>query len=130
MCYRPRIPVLEGFPVPSPASESRLEADKSRFAPEDIAFALAWEVYAPGLGGWTVQIDEDESGSEYLLVDPPLVFGDGFTVRPDPAGATITWHDGTARAANLREAMLKICPLCPDALAAVELLAVAPGPEF
>lgn len=114
----------------SSATESTVRSDRGRFAPEDIAFALAWEVYAPGLGGWTVQIDMDEDGSEFLLVDPPLVYGDGFTVRPDSVGATVSWHQGAIRAGSVREAMLKICPLCPDSLVAVELLAAAPAPEY
>jgi hypothetical protein len=105
-----------------------LQASTARFAPEDVAFALAWEVHAPGLGGWTVEVDADEDGSEFMLVDPPLVYGDGFVVRPEPAGASIAWRDGTARASSVREAMLKICPLSPDALVAVEQLVAAPAP--
>lgn len=114
----------------SSATGTKTHSDIGRLAPEDIAFALAWEVYAPGLGGWTVQIDEDDSGSEFLLVDPPLVYGDGFTVRRDPAGASITWPQGAARASSVRDAMLMICPLSADALAATELLAAAPSPAF
>ncbi len=101
-----------------------------RFAAADIAFALAWEIYAPGLGGWTVHIDLDEGGDEFMLVDPPLVYGDGFVVRLDGNGAVITSPDGLHRAANLREAMLLICPLSPDALQAVEKLALAPAPSL
>ena len=114
----------------SSASQPVVNAPSRRLAAEDVAFALAWEVYAPGLSGWTVQLDEDEGGLEFLLVDPPLVFGDGFTVRPDEAGATITWSQGACRAASVRDAMLRICPLGPDALAAVEQLAAAPTPRF
>ena len=102
---------LEVFPVSSPASDSEVQSHFDRFAPEDVAFALAWEVYAPGLGGWTVQMDEDDDGAEFLLVDPPLVYGDGFTVRRAPAGAIVTWRQGTVQAPSVREAMLKICPL-------------------
>ncbi|GAC1337549.1 MAG: hypothetical protein NVSMB18_02630 [Acetobacteraceae bacterium] len=91
-----------------------------------MSFALAWEIYAPGLGGWTVQVDEDDDGTEYLLVDPPLVYGDGFSVRPDGGDAVIRWTDGMRRVPDLRSAMLLICPLSPDALAAVELLAATP----
>lgn len=99
-----------------------------RFASSDVAFALAWEIHAPGLGGWTVMIDEDEDGSEYLVVDPPLVYGAGFMVRPLGAAAEISWEQGTLLVDNVREAMLRICPLSPDALAAVEQLADAPAP--
>jgi hypothetical protein len=120
----------QGLAVSHPASATDLESDMRRFAPEDVAFALAWEVYAPGLGGWTVQMDEDEDGTEFLLVDPPLVYGDGFTVRREGAGASITWAEGAAKAESVRAAMLTICPLSPDALVAVEHLAAAPAPEF
>jgi hypothetical protein len=116
--------------VSSSASEPIVYEHAARFTPEDVAFALAWEVHAPGLGGWTVQMDADDDGSEFLLVDPPLVYGDGFTVRRTVAGATITWKDGDVQARSVREAMLRICPLGPEALAEVELLAAAPTPEF
>ena len=114
----------------SSVSHSEVHTHFARFAPEDVAFALAWEVYAPGLGGWTVQMDEDDDGSEFLLVDPPLVYGDGFTVRRGPAGATVTWREGAVDAASVRDAMLKICPLSPESLKAVDLLASAPAPKF
>src|SRR3954467_8587835 len=130
MCYAWLHRIPGEFPVSSSDSDSAVYSEMRRFAPEDVAFALAWEVYAPGLGGWTVQMDEDDDGAEFLLVDPPLDYGDGFTVRRDRSGASITWREGAARAGSVRDAMLKICPLNPDALAAVELLATAPAPEF
>jgi hypothetical protein len=123
--------VLTGGPcVYSSAAISPKSSGSDRLAPEDIAFARAWEVYAPGLGGWTVQVEDDEDGAEFLLVDPPLVYGDGFTVRCDAAGATISWQNGADRASSVRQAMLKICPLAPDVLAAVENLAIAPSPHY
>ncbi len=112
------------------AAQPTARSGPSRFEPADLAFALAWEVYAPGLGGWSVLVDTDENGGEYLLVDPPLVYGDGFVVCPDDTGTVITCSTGTYRASNLREAMLLICPLSPDALAAVERLAEAPVPAI
>ena len=96
------------------------------FSRTEIAFALAWEVHAPGLGGWTVAQDEDEDGTDVLLVDPPLVFGEGFEVRPDAAGIVITSALGRHRAPTLRDALLLICPLSPAALEATDLLALAP----
>ena len=110
------------------AAQPTARSGPGRFEASDLAFALAWEVYAPGLGGWTVLVDSDESGEEFLLVDPPLVFGDGFMIRPEGAETVITCPIGTYRAATLREAMLLICPLAPDALDAVEKLAAAPVP--
>ncbi|HYZ62639.1 MAG TPA: hypothetical protein VE650_09300 [Acetobacteraceae bacterium] len=111
-------------------AQSSLRTPTRRFAPDDLAFARAWEVHAPGLGGWTVQMERDDEWGDSLLVDPPLVYGDGFVVRPEEGGTTVTWAMGARRVASLREAMLLICPLSPDALAAVELLAAAPNLEF
>ncbi len=106
-------------------------ASRTSFSDQDVAFALAWEVHAPGLGGWTVQSDTDDHGTDLLLVDPPLVYGDGFVLRPDAlAGVVITSALGTHRAASVREALLLICPLGCDALDAVERLAAAPVPAL
>lgn len=91
-----------------------------RFDAAEIAFALAWQHHAPGLGGWSVCVDAGPDGAQEVLVDPPLVFGDGFRVMPDAQGATITWTDGFRRVASLREAMLLICPLSAEALAMIE----------
>ena len=70
----------------------------SRFGPRSVctcglAFALAWEVYAPGLGGWTVLVDNDDNGDEFLPVDPPLVYGDGYVVRPEGPEVVIDLRD-------------------------------------
>ncbi len=98
------------------------------FSTEDIAFALAWEVHAPGLGGWTVQQDVEDDGTDLLLVDPPLVYGDGFTVRPDRDGVRVVSPLGEHRAATLRDALLLICSLGRETLEKVERLAAMPVP--
>ena len=113
--------------MPSFAPGSFPHAVPGRFSSDEIAFALAWEVHAPGLTGWSVVIDTDEDGSDIILVDPPLAFDRGFIVRRVGAETVVTWAAGTLRAADLCEAMLLICPLPPDRLAAVELLAAAPA---
>ena len=100
------------------------------FSEQDLAFALAWEVHAPGLGGWTVQIDTDEEGADMLLIDPPLVYGDGFVVRLDAAGVLVTSPLGLHRAPTVRDALLLICPLGREALDAVERLAALPEPTL
>lgn len=114
----------------SSSSQSTVCLAIQSFSQQDIAFALAWEVHAPGLGGWTVQSDTDEDGTDMLLVDPPLVYGDGFLVRPDGSGVVITSPLGTHRAATLRDALLLICPLGREALESVELLAALPEPAL
>lgn len=101
-----------------------------RLSEADIAFAMAWEVHAPGLGGWTVQVDTDDDGTECLHVDPPLVYGDGFTVWREAEQALISWSSGSLRVGSVRDAMLTICPLSPEALEQAEVLAAAPELRF
>ena len=101
-----------------------------RLTAAELAFAQAWEVHAPGLGGWTVIADLEDDGSECLYVDPPLVFGEGFVVRPGPDHVTISWPNGSMQVASVRDAMLAICPLSPDALKLVDMLADAPEPPL
>lgn len=97
------------------------------FTEREFAFALAWELYAPGLGGWTVQRDEEEDGTPYLLVDPPLVYGDGFVLRRDAQGVSISSTLGVHRTATLREALLLVCPLATEALDAADRMAALPS---
>ncbi len=100
------------------------------FTAQEFAFALAWELYAPGLGGWTVQRDTEEDGEQLILVDPPLVYGDGFVVRQSADGVSITSPLGVHRAATLRDALLLICPLCEDALNAADRMAELPTADL
>lgn len=100
------------------------------FSAQEFAFALAWEVYAPGLGGWTVERDTEEDGEQAILVDPPLVYGDGFTLRKDAEGIHISSSLGVHRASNLREALLLICPLHREALEAADRMAELPTTDL
>ncbi len=100
------------------------------FTDREFAFALAWELYAPGLGGWTVQRDEEEDGMGFFLVDPPLVYGDGFVLRRDAQGVSITSPLGSHRAASLRDALLLICPLGSEALDAADRMAALPNRDL
>jgi hypothetical protein len=102
----------------------------AHFSPAEVAFALAWAAYAPGLGGWSVEADFGEAGAELLLVDPPLVYGDGFRISRDGHEVVISWAADERRVSTLREAMLLICPLSPDALAAVEALIATSEPTL
>ncbi len=113
-----------------PSLSERLRGVVPSFSTDDIAFALAWEVYAPGLGGWTVERDVEEDGTDLLLVDPPLVYGDGFVVRPGRDGVHVASTLGVHRAATLRDALLLICPLGAEALDKVERLAGMPAPAL
>ena len=98
------------------------------FSKRDLAFAFAWEIYAPGLSGWNISVDPEEAAADLILVDPPLVYGDGFTVRKSESGVEIKWSGGRESAATLRDALLLICPLAPEALAAADGLAALPEP--
>ena len=100
------------------------------FSQQEFAFALAWEVYAPGLGGWTVQRDIEDDGTPFILVDPPLVYGDGFLLHKDGDGISIRSPLGTHRAASLREALLLICPLGRDVLDAADRMAALPTADL
>ena len=107
-------------------SQSNTRSAAAGFSPADIAFALAWEIYAPGLVGWTVLVENEEEGSDVILVDPPLAFDNGFTLRRDGLDTVVSWRDGTRRTASVRDALQLICPLAPEELAAADALADAP----
>ncbi len=109
-------------------SRPRACDDDLRFSKEELAFAMAWEMYAPGLAGWTLHREAEDDGSDIILVDPPLVYGDGFTLHREAGGVVIAWSRGRLRAATLRDALLVVCPLAPDALEAADRLAAVPGP--
>ncbi len=98
------------------------------FTVKEFAFAMAWEMYAPGLGGWTVHREMEDDGAEFILVDPPLVYGDGFTVHREAGEVVVSWFGGVLRTPTLREALLVICPLSPEGLEAADRLAALPGP--
>lgn len=102
------------------------QASGAAFTAQEFAFALAWEIYAPGLGGWTVQRDSEEDGGDLILVDPPLVYGDGFVVQKNGEGVSITSALGLHRAASLRDGLLLICPLGREALDAADRMAALP----
>ncbi len=99
------------------------------FTDEEFAFAMAWEMYAPGLGGWTVHREMEDDGADIILVDPPLVYGDGFTLHREAGEVVISWSRGRLRVPSLREALLVICPLSPDGLEKADRLAALPTPS-
>ena len=116
--------------MPRNVTRRRKNPGPSRFDPADLAFARAWEVYATGLGGWTVLVDTDENGVQELYVDPPLVYGDGFRIRREGSEVVVHWPSGSIRTSSVRKALLALCELPPDALMAVERLTAAPDDEL
>lgn len=113
-------------------SESRScpRNDSQSFSDSDVAFALAWEIYAPGLCGWTVRRDFEDTGEDLILVDPPLNYGNGFMLSSDESGVLIEWQGGRRRMPTVRDALLLICPLPAEALAAADYLATQPDPTI
>lgn len=105
-------------------------AEAPGFSAQEFAFALAWELYAPGLGGWTVQRDTEDEGEPIMLVDPPLVYGDGFVLHKEADGVRITSPLGVHRAATLRDALLLICPLGREALDSADQMAALPDADL
>jgi hypothetical protein len=120
---------IRGADVPT-LSRPPLTTEPDGFSAQEFAFALAWELYAPGLGGWTVQRDTEDEGDQIILVDPPLVYGDGFMLRKDAEGVRITSPIGVHRAATLRDALLLICPLGREALDSADQMAALPNAEL
>lgn len=97
------------------------------FSDEEFCFARNWELYAPGLGGWTVIRDLEDDGAELVLVYPPLSYEEGFTIHRETGTVVITWCGGVVRVGTLREALLRICPLSPEHLRSADAMAALPA---
>jgi hypothetical protein len=89
------------------------------FDQADVLYALEWAAVAPGLGGWTVLLDDD-SETRVVSVIPPGMERPGFAVTRKGREVSLTWlraaNSGqpdieVARPTSLREAMLLLCPL-------------------
>jgi hypothetical protein len=85
----------------------------------DILYALEWAAAAPGIGGWNVQLDDDQQTRKVSVVPPGSEVPTFFIAR---AGSEVqlTWLRGTgdrativevARFASLREAVRSLCAL-------------------
>jgi hypothetical protein len=93
------------------------------FPVEDIQWAEAWAGVAPGWGDWAVRLRIADDGAEAMCIAPPGSIVERFVVWA-PTGwgrqAVISWKEerenGGAvreigRTANLRDALLLLCPL-------------------
>jgi hypothetical protein len=93
----------------------------------DVLYALEWAAVAPGLGGWTVLLD-DELQTREVLVVPPGMERPAFCMTRAGRDVSLTWLRSAdsqrpdfevARPASLREAVLILCPLSDEAVMAV-----------
>jgi hypothetical protein len=96
------------------------------FHPSDIGFAVNWGGVAPGWGGWKVMVDKEED-PEVVAIAPPGLEDPIFFLHRDvnevvlahePPGAD---RAEVARFANLREALLNLCPVSDEALEEIHL---------
>lgn len=95
------------------------------FPVEDLRFALAWSRMAPGFGGWQLGVSEMASG-EMVEVIPPGAEFPVFYVLPR-AGCVEVIRErvievgggqvSVATVPTLRDAVLLLCPLGPEAMA-------------
>jgi hypothetical protein len=99
------------------------------FHPSDAAFARAWGQFAPGIGGWTVLLD-NEAEPTRVLVSPPGGVEPVFFVRRDTRDVVLERKQPLGegddmfelgRFDGLREAMLALCPLSDDALEEIHI---------
>jgi hypothetical protein len=97
------------------------------FAYADVLYALEWASLAPGLGGWTVLLDDDHETREILVI-PPGMEQPAFCIYRSGRDVLLSWLRPTdpqrpefevARVASLREAVLLLCPLSEESIAAV-----------
>ena len=93
------------------------------FPLEDLQFALAWSQVAPGIGGWKLTVSEMTTG-EIVEVTPPGAEFPVFYVLPRPNGVEIIRERvievgggqvPVALLPTLRDAVLLLCPLGPEA---------------
>jgi hypothetical protein len=102
------------------------------FPVEDIHWAQAWAGVAPGWGDWAVRLRISDDGAEALCVAPPGSIVERFVVWAPEVWrrrAVISWREEAenggamreiGRAANLRDALLFLCPLSRWQIAGLE----------
>ncbi|KAA5612041.1 hypothetical protein [Rhodovastum atsumiense] len=90
----------------------------------DILYALEWAAAAPGLGRWTVLLDDTEQ-TRLVSVVPPGTERPAFLITRSQEGVFVMpqapGEEGLQirRFGNLREAVLAICPLDDERAVAV-----------
>ncbi len=98
------------------------------FSVSDLCFALAWSRVAPGFGGWRIVFLQISSG-EMIDVVPPGAEFPVFHILPRAGHVELTQEHSAevgggqvliARGPALRDALLLLCPLDPECLAAAD----------
>ena len=98
---------------------------QTTFPVEDLQFAIAWSRLAPGWGGWQASVSEMATG-EIVEVTPPGAEFPLFYILPRACGVEVIRERvmevgggqvSVATVPTLRDAVLLLCPLGPDALA-------------
>lgn len=100
-----------------------LAADEgvAEFNSADVLFAMEWSAVAPGIGGWAVAVDNEQQCRLISIVPPGAELPTFFLYWKDntvvvvwrrPYGDRETMEVG--RFANLRVAVLALCPLHGD----------------
>lgn len=93
----------------------------TEFASADVLFAMEWSAVAPGIGGWTVAVDNEQQSRLISVIPPGAELPTFFLYRKDdvvvvvwrrPYGDRATMEVG--RFPNLRVAVLALCPLHGD----------------
>jgi hypothetical protein len=112
-------------PVPESLSSS---CAGGAFAVSDLCFALAWSRVAPGFGGWQIAFMQISTG-EMIDVVPPGAEFPVFHILPRAGHVELIQERSAeagggqvlvARCPALRDALLLLCPLGPEGLAAAD----------
>jgi hypothetical protein len=108
---------------------AKLRLVTSIFHASDIAFARAWSRVAPGIGGWTMLLDNDAAPGQVSVIPPGLPQPVFFITR---RGRDVVLERRRAmgdddevveagRFEGLRDAVLALCPIDDDALEQIQL---------
>ena len=118
-----------GFIIMAPVPESLSSSSASgAFCVSDLCFALAWSRVAPGFGGWRIAFMQISTG-EMIDVVPPGAEFPVFHILPRAGHVELMQEHSAevgggevlvARCPTLRDALLLLCPLDPECLAAAD----------
>jgi hypothetical protein len=93
----------------------------------DVLYALEWAAAAPGIGGWNVLLDNEQSTRKVSVI-PPGAEQPAFFITRVGAETSLAWLRGSgdratqvevARFASLREAVRSLCALSDEQIESV-----------
>lgn len=101
---------------------AKISAVSASFHASDLGFAQLWSQAAPGFGGWRIAL-AGAASPPCVQVSPPGSQLSVFVIQRDTREVSLAWlaADGTpgeeiGKFANLRLALLMLCPLEGDLL--------------